>query len=136
MTEQPRYILVIQSSKTELQKVEAFLKSIFENHQLSEACLKKSFLCVSEAVINSIIHGNKNIVSRKITVIVDYLHQSIFFSITDEGDGFDIENIPDPTLGINLKKESGRGIHIIKSLSSFVRFNQKENSLQFKIQCK
>jgi len=134
--EPPRYILVINSSQSELVKVESFLKEIFKAHMLPEICFNKAFLCLSEAVVNSIVHGNKNVLHKEIKVNVDCLTHSLVVSVTDEGEGFDINNVPDPTLKHNLKKESGRGIHIIKSLSDSVEYNQAGNSLQFKIQCK
>lgn len=135
MIEPPRYILVINSSQTELAKVEAFLKEIFKAHMLPEICFNKAFLCLSEAVVNSIVHGNKNVAHKEIKVKVDCLTHSLVFSVTDEGEGFDFEGVPDPTSTENIKKESGRGIHIIKALSNSVEFNKRGNSLQFKILC-
>jgi len=134
--EPPRYILVINSSQTELTKVEIFLKEIFTAHRLPEICFNKTYLCLSEAVVNSIVHGNKNVLHKEIKVKVDCLTHSLVVSVTDEGEGFDIQSVPDPTSQKNIKKESGRGIHIIKSLSDSVEYNQLGNSLQFKIQCK
>lgn len=41
----------------------------------------------------------------------------------------------DPTSKINLKKESGRGIHIIKSLTNKIEYNDKGNTVQLNIEC-
>nr|WP_282189250.1 ATP-binding protein [Maribellus sp. YY47] len=128
--------MVINSSQNELTKAEAFLKDIFVAHKLPDICFNKAYLCLSEAVVNSIVHGNKNVLHKEIKVKVDCLTHSLVVSVTDEGEGFDFINLPDPTHRKNLKKESGRGIHIIKSLSDSVEYNHIGNSLQFKIQCK
>ncbi|HYQ56630.1 MAG TPA: ATP-binding protein, partial [Draconibacterium sp.] len=56
--------------------------------------------------------------------------------ITDEGEGFDLEKVPDPTKCENILKETGRGLHIIKSFANCVRFNEKGNSLSFEMVCK
>jgi len=73
---------------------------------------------VVEAFENSIVHGNKG--NRELFVIVKFsvnLNQ-IVIEIEDQGDGFDIINIPSPLTKENISKESGRGIFFIKNLSS------------------
>lgn len=135
MIESPSHTLVIKSAQKEIEKVEQFLKDIFEKYELPVKCFNKVFLCVSEAVNNSIIHGNKKEVHKTIHVHVNHKKQTLDISVTDEGEGFDINTVPDPTDINNIKKESGRGIHIIKSLSLSLRHNEKGNSLQFQINC-
>lgn len=135
MIESPSHTLVIKSAQKEIEKVEQFLKDIFEKYQLPIKCFNKVFLCVSEAVNNSIIHGNKQKVHKAIHVQVNYKKQTLDIVVTDEGEGFDINAIPDPTDSNYIKNESGRGIHIIKSLSVSLKHNEKGNSLQFQINC-
>ena len=135
MIEPSSKILNIDSKKSELKKVEGFLKEIFETHNLSDEHFNKVFLCVSEAIINSIVHGNKQNDRKKIGIRVLTKGQNIILQITDEGEGFDIKAIPDPTSKENLKKESGRGIHIIKTISETLEYNQKGNSVTFQIKC-
>jgi len=128
-------ILIIHSKKTELKKVETFLKEIFITYSLPEKHFNKVFLCVSEAVINSIEHGHKHDADKQIRVQVGLEDNNVSVIITDEGDGFDFKAIADPTEIHNLKKESGRGIHIIKSICDVLRYNEKGNSIQFLIKC-
>jgi len=133
--ESPHHILVINSSKKELEKVEQFIQEIFDKHQIPQRCFNNVMLCISEAVQNSIIHGNKKNISKKIEVHVNCKEKTLDVAVTDEGDGFNIDLVPNPTHGENIRKESGRGIHIIKSLSQTINFNEKGNSLQFQINC-
>lgn len=135
MIRSPNHILVINSSPKELEKVEQFVKEIFDKHQIPKGCFNNVLLCISEAVQNSIVHGNKKNVSKKIEVHVNCKDKSLDITVTDEGDGFNVNSIPDPTHGKNIRKESGRGIHIIKSISQTINFNEKGNSLQFQINC-
>lgn len=135
MISSPQHILVIKSEEEEIKKVEVFLREIFDQHQLPNGCFNKVYLCVSEAVHNSIIHGNKQILHKQIEVYVNCKEKLLNVAVKDEGEGFNIENIPDPTQPENIKKESGRGLHIIKSISQFVTFNEKGNSMQFQISC-
>ncbi|MFO7552048.1 MAG: ATP-binding protein, partial [Haliea sp.] len=52
-------ILAIKSDKKELEKVEKFILQVFEKEEIPKECFNKVYLCISEAVINSIEHGNK-----------------------------------------------------------------------------
>ena len=45
------------------------------------------------------------------------------FSVKDYGEGFDFNQLPDPTAPENIEKENGRGIYLMKSLSEEVEFN-------------
>ncbi len=134
MTKPPK-ILVIKSDVAELKKVENFLYDIFKECKISADNFNKVFLCISEAVINSIQHGNKNDRDKKVSIGIDCQAKEMDVFIKDEGEGFDIKNVADPTIKENRKLESGRGIHIIKSLTEKIEFNNEENFIQFKIDC-
>lgn len=91
---------------------------------------------MSEAVINSIEHGNQNDRNKLVTIKITCEPSLIHVQIQDEGKGFNFSNIENPILTKNLKKESGRGIYIIKSLSDSLIYNEKGNEIQLKIECK
>ena len=128
-------IIVIRSKKSELKKVDLFLQQIFTEYKLPENCFNKVFLCISEAVINSIEHGNKGNNQKKVSIGIDCVLKEIDVAIKDEGDGFNIHELKNPTDENNILKESGRGIHIIKSISENCQFNKVGNCIQFKIKC-
>jgi len=127
--------LIISSKESELQRVEDFINEVFDFYKFPKTCFNKVLLCISEATINAIAHGNKGDKRKKVELSVDCKTHLISIKITDEGDGFDFSSLPDPTQKENLQKESGRGIHIIKSMAKTFSFNEKGNSLQFQIEC-
>lgn len=133
MENYPR-ILVIQSDKAELKRVEAFLRLLFKEENLPEESFFKVLLCVSEAVMNSIEHGNKNEFMKKVTVEVSCYNKDLHITVSDEGDGFDYSEIADPTLEENIKNETGRGIFIMKSISQKIDFREKGKGVAFKIE--
>ena len=135
MINRPPEILVIQSETSELKKVESFLETFFDKNNLSKMYFNKLYLCVSEAVINSIKHGNKNDKEKCVTLKISFFEHEVSVLIEDEGDGFDRNAVQNPTLVDNIRKESGRGIFIIKSITENLEFNEKGNSIQFKIKC-
>ena len=46
----------------------------------------------------------------------------MFFTIQDEGPGFDFDNLPDPTDPQNIEKPHGRGVFLMKNLSDKIEF--------------
>ena len=135
MKNNPPNILVIRSVTTEIKRVEEFVKAIFNFHNMPEKCFNPTFLCISEATTNSIVHGNKEDHRKTVELNIDCKSHLIQVRVTDEGEGFDVEKVPDPTLEDNLLKETGRGLHIINSIAQNVEYNDKGNSLSFEIIC-
>jgi len=129
-------ILVIKSDKTELKKVDLFLSEVFKEFHLTRNNFNKTLLCISEAVINSIEHGNHYDRKKLVTIQLECSKNELHVEINDEGEGFDFKMIEDPTKEVNITKESGRGIHIIRSLSDSIKYNKKGNRVQLKIECK
>lgn len=135
MINRPPKVLLIKSEISELIKVEIFLISILKEFNLSEKYFNKIYLCISEAVLNSIKHGNKNDQNKEVVIRVGCYNSEINVQVEDEGEGFDVSKIEDPTKKPNIKNESGRGIFIIKNLSNKLEYNEKGNCIQFKIEC-
>lgn len=136
MINKPPKILVIKSDIAELKKVEDFIINIFNENNLELKYFNKIYLCVSEAVLNSIKHGNKNDLKKNVVIKIDFNTEQFKIQVEDEGDGFDINKIKDPTNRRNLKNEEGRGIFIISKLSEQIEYNKKGNLVQFNIDCK
>jgi len=132
----PPKILVIKSDVAELKKVEDFLSNIFYEYNLELKYFNKIYLCVSEATLNSIKHGNKNDQKKNVSIKIECYKDVLKITVEDEGEGFEINKIKDPSKKENLKNEEGRGIFIIKKFAEKVEFNEKGNSVQFKIDCK
>ena len=108
MINKPPKILVIKSDVAELKKVEDFIINIFNDNNLELKYFNKIYLCVSEAVLNSIKHGNKNDLQKNVSIKIDFDTEQFKIQVEDEGDGFDINMIEDPTKRKNLKNEEGR----------------------------
>ncbi len=127
-------ILKIKSDKTELKKVEFFLTEIFLQNKLPLQSFNKVLLCVSEAVVNSIDHGNRNDQRKKVNVEIKSLtRQRMEIQISDEGAGFNYRKLSNPTCADNIKKETGRGIYIIATLSDEIEFINEGNCVRFKV---
>jgi serine/threonine-protein kinase RsbW len=72
----------------------------------------KMMIAVTEIVMNAIVHGNNEDVSKKVTVVEEHDETVMKITVTDEGEGFNIEHLPDPTTSENILDEHGRGVFI------------------------
>ena len=53
------------------------------------------------------------------------IEEQLVFTISDEGNGFDLATVPDPTLPENLENIKGRGIFLIRNLADKVTFEDR-----------
>ena len=102
-----------------------------EEFGLTEEEFQRLMIAVTEIVSNAIVHGNKENKDKKVTVAVEYDDKKMFIKVTDEGNGFDIYNLADPTLTENITKESGRGIFIVKSLVDDFSYRHTDKGSEF-----
>jgi serine/threonine-protein kinase RsbW len=87
------------------------------------------FVALDEAFVNAIKHGNKFDASKNIRIAADVSKDEARFTIEDEGEGFDVNNIPDPLDPQNLFKPSGRGVLFIYNIMDEVKYNERGNRL-------
>jgi len=80
-------------------------------------------IAVTEAVNNAIIHGNRKDKDLLVQVSFADSSQQYCFVVLDSGQGFDFNNLPDPTAPENIEKENGRGIFLMKNLADEVEFS-------------
>jgi len=87
------------------------------------------FVALDEAFVNAIKHGNKYDPEKLVRITADVSPAEARFTIEDEGEGFDINNIPDPLDPENLFKTSGRGVLFIHNIMDEVTYNSRGNRL-------
>ena len=127
----------VQSSPKSLVKIEEFIDTTCNNYNVGPDVFGNILIAVTEAVNNAIYHGNQSDSSKEVQIhhIFDSSLKKLSFVIVDEGNGFDYNNLPDPTAPENLALIGGRGVFLMKQLADWVIFNDSGNSveLQFKL---
>ncbi len=88
------------------------------------------FVALDEAFVNAVKHGNRNDPGKLLRVTAELSAREAIFTIEDEGDGFDVREIPDPTDPANLFKSSGRGVLLIYNIMDEVEYSQRGNKLR------
>ncbi|TWU65265.1 response regulator [Crateriforma conspicua] len=112
-------------------------------------------MALDEALLNAMIHGNLEVSSklreledgeayremidrrtkeppfcdRRVRVEMAANKESVRFVIRDEGNGFDVASLPDPTDPANLENVSGRGLLLINAFMDSVSHNDVGNEL-------
>lgn len=130
------YTLQLPSRIESITTLENFIDSLNEKYGFSDEVYANVLTCLSEAVLNAIIHGNREDPDKTVYVNLEVIEDKrLIFTISDEGDGFNFNNLADPTAPENLENLTGRGVFIIKRLADQCIFNTKGNELElhFKI---
>lgn len=113
----------INSDPLLLPDLEEFVMNIAIANSINEDKINNLALAFSEAASNAVLHGNKNDASKNIIITVTVDDSFFKVSIKDQGKGFILDEVPDPTKPENILKDSGRGIHIMKSFLDDIQYN-------------
>lgn len=123
----------IPSLSENIRIIESFIDNAKEKFQFNDDIYGNIMIAVTESVNNAIVHGNKSDKSKNVDLSLNFEESMIRCIIQDEGDGFNYDDLPDPTAPENLEKPGGRGIFLMKNLCDEVRFedNGKRVELSF-----
>lgn len=125
------YSLQLPSNSESIVVLESFIDDLAAKLGIGEDVYANLMTCLNEAITNAIYHGNKQDPNKTVYVNLDViLNKRLVFTVADEGDGFDFNNIPDPTDLENLERLTGRGVFIMKRLADQCIFNTLGNEVE------
>jgi serine/threonine-protein kinase RsbW len=87
------------------------------------------FIALDEAFVNAVKHGNHNDPRKLVRITAELSAKEARFTVEDEGQGFNVQEIPDPRDPANLFKTSGRGVLLIYNIMDEVQYNERGNRL-------
>ncbi len=96
-------------------------------HGWASADIFSIHLAAEEAIVNAIVHGNKLSADKKVHVECFVSPTVARIEITDEGDGFKPNEVPDCTQDDRLEVPNGRGVMLIHNFMTRVEYNEKGN---------
>jgi len=120
----------IPSLSENIRMIESFIDNAKEQYHLDDDIYGNIMIAVTESVHNAIKHGNKCDVSKTVLLTLTLQDNAIRFIIRDQGEGFDYENLPDPTSPENIDQPGGRGIFLMKHLSDEVTFSNQGSVIE------
>ncbi len=93
------------------------LMARIESMPCARGNLDRVRLALTEALSNAIVHGNRQDPAKRVEIRAACAEEEhLIVSVTDEGEGFDPAQIPDPTLAENIFSSHGRGIFLMRKL--------------------
>ena len=72
-------------------------------------------MAVRECMVNAVVHGNRYNKKKHVHFLVEVNQSRMTITIGDEGSGFDLSSLPDPTAPENLLRQSGRGLLLMRA---------------------
>ena len=125
----------IPSDMSNIYRAENLIEKLAEKYNFGDDIIGNISVSVIEAVSNAILHGNKGDIT-KIALLEYSIEGSLLtFTVRDEGEGFNMDLVPDPTLPENRENIKGRGLFLIKHLADHVYFENNGSiiKIEFKI---
>ncbi len=121
--------LEIHSSFEMLDFVQLVSDRIGRMAGLDEESLHWIGVAIRESVINAIKHGNREDYAKFVTVEFTFTPRGtpteLTIRVTDQGEGFDPEEVANPLAPENLLKSSGRGIFFMRSFMDDVSLSRR-----------
>lgn len=127
--------LLIPSKTENIVLVEKLVDDVCDLFDIKEEIYGHILVALTEAVNNGLQHGNKANPDTNIEVTFKVKDDTLFFTVKDQGKGFDPNTLPDPTDPQNIEKPTGRGIFLMKHLCDNVTFEDKGTKviMEFKL---
>ena len=87
-------------------------------------------LSLEEAIVNAIKHGNRFDEEKEVHVQIKLSPERLLMRVEDQGDGFNPDDVPDPTEDGRLDQPCGRGVMLMRHYMSDVQFSKRGNLVE------
>ncbi len=122
--------LVVKNNLVAAKQPERVILKEIQGCGYTEDALFAIKLALEEAMTNAVRHGNRNDDQKQITVRYAVSPRRALIIIVDEGPGFDVSHVPDPTQPEFLERPFGRGIMLMRAYMSRVAYNAAGNEVR------
>ncbi len=121
--------VTISSDPAEARRIQEEIERHLQARHVSEHDIFSIKLALEEALVNAIKHGNQMDRTKKVYISYQIFADRFDVQITDDGSGFDPNEVPDPTAFENLERPCGRGLMLMRHYMTEVVFNQRGNGV-------
>lgn len=125
-------MLKLSSTPRNIALVESFVEKAVSKYEINPDVYGNILITLTEAVNNAIIHGNSNDESKTVQIQLRKQEGCLAVRVTDEGCGFDPNNLPDPTAPENLMQVGGRGVFLMHQLSDMLLFHNNGSTVEMR----
>jgi serine/threonine-protein kinase RsbW len=120
----------IPSLTENIRIVESFIDNAKDELQFNDDIYGNIMIAITESVNNAIIHGNGADKNKNVELRCTIEDNTVVFYVSDEGNGFNHQALPDPTAPENIDKPGGRGIFLMKALCDELEFQQEGKTVK------
>jgi serine/threonine-protein kinase RsbW len=117
--------VVLESDLKNVEVAEEVTRRVSSTAGFDEDDQHRIDMAVHESVINAIWHGNKNDPSKHIWLRFEIFQDRLEIRVRDQGNGYDLSQLPDPLSQENLLNVSGRGIFLIRTFMDDFRVESR-----------
>ncbi len=114
----------------DIESMQSSIAGALVRHGYPDAAMFAIRLSIEEALMNGFRHGNLEDPTKCVEVRWKINADEATFHVIDEGEGFDPESVPDPTLDENLEIPSGRGLMLIRAYMTNAFYHGAGNHLE------
>lgn len=125
MTEEKKE-LNLPSILESVDKAASEAESFARNNGFDDGALFAIDMAIREAVANAIKHGNKLDGTKIVEITLLSVSRGLEVTVRDFGEGFEVEEVPDPTNPENLLKANGRGVLFMKTFMEEVEWEKHQ----------
>jgi serine/threonine-protein kinase RsbW len=105
----------LESTLESVDAAEVLVLQYAQDAGFEEEDLHKIGMAVRETMVNAVVHGNRYNLRKKVHLSISAGEDRLAITITDEGEGFEPKDLPDPLAEENLLRQSGRGLLLIQA---------------------
>jgi serine/threonine-protein kinase RsbW len=128
--------LNLPSTLESVDKAASEAENFARNSGFDEGALFAIDMAVREAVANAVKHGNKLDNTKSVEITLINLSKGLEVTVRDFGEGFEVEEVPDPTNPENLLKANGRGVLFMKTFMEEVEWQKHQTGGMIVKMCK
>lgn len=128
-------MLTLASDPRNICRVEQLVNQITSDYRLNQEQHDSLLISLTEAVSNAIIHGNKQDCSKEVRI----RHQRtatgcLAVRVSDQGPGFNYQQLPDPTSPERICECGGRGVFLMNQLCDDIAFLNGGTTVEMQFQ--
>ncbi len=117
------FYLQLSSHPQNIQLVEPYVLKVKRRFGINEEVYFNILLVLTEAVNNCILHGNQSDPRKHVHIGMNARRNALCFIVRDEGEGFNPNQLPDPTKPERISCANGRGVFLMRELSDGVQYS-------------
>lgn len=122
--------LILRDRFADVSRAQTELEAAAREKQYDRTSVFAIKLALEEALSNAFKHGNRNDPAKSVTLRFEVSPQTIVIEVEDQGEGFDLAAVPDPTASENLEIPCGRGITLMRAYMAEVSFQPPGNKVR------